>query len=229
MYKLIHFRIAEEETPARLAASRPRIRPARHSSMSQILNSGSISSRLLILTLSLFQCVCYREHIILTTFSYSATEKSTSCRPPCMAFLPPPLPAAFSSSPLRGHRRVSHADGHAVFKVQQAKRKQKSRHKTDQPCLRFFWKVMLVGYVTAESQNVQPHWGFHCSAAQTRTFENTPLSAVCKKKRGKLWRKERGLDGASPPDKAFTDGEKDATIDRCFRSLCGLFQRAGSF
>ena len=27
------------------------------------------------------------------------------------------LPAAFSGSPLRGHRRVSHADGHAVFKV----------------------------------------------------------------------------------------------------------------
>ena len=67
------------------------------------------------------------------------------------------LPAWLSpGSPLRGHRRVSHADGHAVFKVQQAKRKQKSRHKTDQPCLRFFWKVMLVGYVTAESQNVQP-------------------------------------------------------------------------
>ena len=32
----------------------------------------------------------------------------------------------------------------------------KSRHKTDQPRLRFFWKVMLVGYVTAESQKVQP-------------------------------------------------------------------------
>ena len=32
----------------------------------------------------------------------------------------------------------------------------KSRHRTNQPCLRFFWKVMLVGYVTAESQNVQP-------------------------------------------------------------------------
>ena len=56
----------------------------------------------------------------------------------------------------RGHRRVSHTDGHAVFKVQRAKRQQKSRHKTDQPCLRFFWKVMLVGYVTAESQDVQP-------------------------------------------------------------------------
>ena len=52
--------------------------------------------------------------------------------------------------------RVSHSDGHVVFKVQRAKRQQKSRHKTDQPCLRFFWKVMLVGYVTAESQNVQP-------------------------------------------------------------------------
>jgi len=41
-------------------------------------------------------------------------------------------------------------------KEEQEKRKQKSRHRTDQPCLRFFWKVMLVGYVTAESQNVQP-------------------------------------------------------------------------
>ena len=40
--------------------------------------------------------------------------------------------------------------------VHRAKRQQKSRHKTDQLCLRFFWKVMLVGYVTAESQNVQP-------------------------------------------------------------------------
>ncbi len=67
----------------------------------------------------------------------------------------PPSGGVFQLS-LRGHRRVSHADGHAVFKVQQAKRKQKSRHKTDQPCLRFFWKVMLVGYVTAESQKVQP-------------------------------------------------------------------------
>ena len=71
------------------------------------------------------------------------------------AWLSCPLSAAFSGSPSQGHRRVSHADGHAVFKVQRAKRQQKSRHKTDQPCLRFFWKVMLVGYVTAESQNVQ--------------------------------------------------------------------------
>ena len=69
---------------------------------------------------------------------------------------PAPFRRRFPALPLGGHRRVSHADGHAVFKVQRAKRQQKSRHKTDQPCLRFFWKVMLVGYVTAESQDVQP-------------------------------------------------------------------------
>ena len=40
-------------------------------------------------------------------------------------------------------------------------------------------------------------------AAQTRTFENTLLSAACKKKKGELWQKERGLDGASPLDKFF--------------------------
>ena len=33
------------------------------------------------------------------------------------AWISCPLPAAFSGSLLRGHRRVSHADGHAVFKV----------------------------------------------------------------------------------------------------------------
>ena len=43
--------------------------------------------------------------------------------------------------------------------------------------------------------------GWNRYASQTRTFENTPLSAVCKKKEGKLWEKERGLDGASPLDK----------------------------
>ena len=32
----------------------------------------------------------------------------------------------------------------------------------------------------------------------TRRFENTPLSAGCKKRRWKLWQKERGLDGTSP-------------------------------
>ena len=40
-------------------------------------------------------------------------------------------------------------------------------------------------------------------ASQTRTFENTLISAACKKTQGKLWQKERGLDGASPLDKAI--------------------------
>ena len=40
-------------------------------------------------------------------------------------------------------------------------------------------------------------------AAQTRTFENTLISAACKKKKGELWQKERGLDGASPLDNFF--------------------------
>ena len=38
-------------------------------------------------------------------------------------------------------------------------------------------------------------------AAQTRTFENTLLSAACEKIQEKLWQKKRGLDGASPLDK----------------------------
>ena len=47
--------------------------------MSQILNSGSISLRLLILILSLFQCLCYREHITAfkTTDEYNTTNVLT--------------------------------------------------------------------------------------------------------------------------------------------------------
>ena len=47
-----------------------------------------------------------------------------------------------------------------------------------------------------------PHWSFYCCAAQTRTFESALFSAACKKKQGKLWKKERGLDGASPLDRS---------------------------
>ena len=32
----------------------------------------------------------------------------------------------------------------------------------------------------------------------TKSFDNTLLSAACKKKQGKLWRKKRELDGTSP-------------------------------
>ena len=38
--------------------------------------------------------------------------------------------------------------------------------------------------------------------SQMRTFENALFSAACKKKQGKLWQKERGLDGASPLDRS---------------------------
>ena len=72
-----------------------------------------------------------------------------------MAFLPPS----------GGVFRLSHWGGIAGYPMQTVMRfsrsngqngNKKSRHKTNQPCLRFFWKVMLVGYVTAESQDVQP-------------------------------------------------------------------------
>ena len=44
------------------------------------------------------------------------------------AWLSSPLSATFSGSPLRGHRRVSHADGHAVFKVRYWFGNKKSPH-----------------------------------------------------------------------------------------------------
>ena len=37
-------------------------------------------------------------------------------------------------------------------------------------------------------------------AVSTKSFESALFSAACKKKQGKLWQKERGLDGASPLD-----------------------------
>jgi hypothetical protein len=41
-------------------------------------------------------------------------------------------------------------------------------------------------------------------AVSTKSFENTPISAGCKKNRWKLWQKKRELDGTSPLDKATT-------------------------
>jgi hypothetical protein len=38
-------------------------------------------------------------------------------------------------------------------------------------------------------------------AVSTKTFENALFSATCKKRQGKLWQKEKGLDGTSPLDK----------------------------
>ncbi len=55
-------------------------------------------------------------------------------------------------------------------------------------------------------------------AAQTRTFENTLISAACKKTQGKLWQKERGLDGASPLDKIMRCSKISATFIAVFKN-----------
>ena len=54
-------------------------------------------------------------------------------------------------------------------------------------------------------------------AVSTKNFENTPLSAGCKKRQGKLWQKERGLDGASPLDKVAI-AKKVASTPKPFSS-----------
>ena len=56
------------------------------------------------------------------------------------------------------------------------------------------------------------------STAQTRTFENTSLSAACKKKQGKLWQKERGPDGASPLDRIMRCSKISAAFIAVFKN-----------
>ena len=133
---------------------------------------------------------------------------------------PAPLPAAFSGSPSQGHRRVSHADGHSVLKVRCWNGNKKAATKQTGHAFAFseglasrlcsdlksqkgellspagserICKNMLYSIVGIDYHKI---W-----AVSTKTFENTLLSATCKKKRGKLWQKERGPDGASPLDK----------------------------
>ena len=55
-------------------------------------------------------------------------------------------------------------------------------------------------------------------ASQTRTFENTPLSAACKKTQGKLWQKERGPDGASPLDRIMRCSKISAAFIAVFKN-----------
>ena len=56
------------------------------------------------------------------------------------------------------------------------------------------------------------------STAQTRTFENTLISAACKKTQGKLWQKERGLDGASPLDRMMRCSKISAAFIAVFKN-----------
>ena len=56
------------------------------------------------------------------------------------------------------------------------------------------------------------------STAQTRTFENTLISAACKKTQGKLWQKERGPDGASPLDRIMRCSKISAAFIAVFKN-----------
>ena len=55
-------------------------------------------------------------------------------------------------------------------------------------------------------------------ASQTRTFENTLISAACKKTQGKLWQKERGPDGASPLDRIMRCSKTSAAFITVFKN-----------
>ena len=55
-------------------------------------------------------------------------------------------------------------------------------------------------------------------ASQTRTFENTLISAACKKKQGKLRQKERGPDGASPLDRMMRCSKISAAFIAVFKN-----------
>ena len=56
------------------------------------------------------------------------------------------------------------------------------------------------------------------STAQTRTFENTLISAACKKTQGKLWQKERGPDGSSPLDRMMRCSKTSAAFIAAFKN-----------
>ena len=55
-------------------------------------------------------------------------------------------------------------------------------------------------------------------ASQTRTFENTLISAACKKTQGKLWQKERGPDGAGPLDRIMRCSKISAAFIAVFKN-----------
>ena len=56
------------------------------------------------------------------------------------------------------------------------------------------------------------------SSRVNKSFESTPLSAACKKKQGKLWQKERELDGASPLDRIMRCSKISAVFIAVFKN-----------
>ena len=156
--------------------------------------------------------------IILITSFYSATGKSTSCRSPCMAFLPPSggvFRLSFSgSSPGIPCRRSCgfqgptgktatkkpsqnrpalpslFLEGHASRLCKRLKAKMFSPAGPERICKNMLYSIVGIDYHKNR-------------AVSTKSFENTLISAGCKKRQGKLWQKKRGLDDAYPLDKAI--------------------------
>lgn len=77
-------------------------------------------------------------------------------------------------------------------------------------CVRSRW-LSLYAHTQRKTENA-PY------VSQTRTFENTSLSAACKKKQGKLWQKERGPDGASPLDRIMRCSKISAAFIAVFKN-----------
>ena len=141
-----------------------------------------------------------------------------SCRSPCMAFLPPSggvFRLSFSgSSPGIPCRRSFGFQG----STSKTATKKPSQNRPALPSLFLEghasrlcngWKAKM--FSPAGSERICKNMlysivgiDYHKNrVVSTKTFENTLLSAACKKKKGELWQKERGLDGASPLDKFF--------------------------
>ena len=108
----------------------------------------------------------------ITSF-FSATRKSTSCRSPCMDFLPPS----------GGVFRLSHLGVMAVYPMQTVFRfsrcgagfgNKKSPHNDLNLTIPSGIALVRVRYVAIRKSKT-------CSAAQTRTFENALILAACKK------------------------------------------------
>ena len=137
-----------------------------------------------------------------------------------MDFLPP-SGGVFRLSLVRGHCRVSHADGRSVVKVHRSEGNKKAA--TKQTGHAFAFSEGLASRLCSDLKSQKGELpspagteriskickysiigiDYHKNrVVSTKTFENTLLSAACKKRRGKLWQKERELDGTSPLDKS---------------------------
>ena len=146
----------------------------------------------------------------------TATEEFAFCRSPCMDFLPPSggvFRLSFSgSSPGISYRRSCgfqgptgktatkkpsqnrpalpslFLEGHASRLCKRLKAKMFSPAGPERICKNMLYSIVGIDYHKNR-------------AVSTKSFENTPISAGCKKNRWKLWQKKRELDGTSPLDK----------------------------